>query len=99
MLDTNQINQVTAVAQDVKAQLQMNWTAIAFGAALAGREIRNFNLWCAGVAEFVIRHGGAGLILKKLFWNPGAEINAETQRREGAKAAPAVARTADAPRS
>ena len=70
MLDTNQINQAVAVAQEVKAQVQMNWTAIAFAAALAAREIRNLNHWCAGMAEFIIRHGGAGMILKKLLWNP-----------------------------
>ena len=73
MLDTNQINQAAAVVQDLKSQVQMNWTAIAFGTALAAREIRNFNTWCAGVAEFVIRHGGAGMIFKKLIWNPAAE--------------------------
>lgn len=75
MIDTNQVNQVAETAQAVHAQLTANWPAICAAAVIVARELRNFNLWVVGVAEFVIRHGGAGMILKKLLWNPDSDQN------------------------
>lgn len=70
MIDTNQIAQAGQVVAAVKAQVDYNWPAIAFAAALAAREIGKLNAWAFGVAEFVIRHGGIFSIVKKLMWNP-----------------------------
>lgn len=72
MIDTNTIQQVGDVVQAAKAQWAANGPALALGAALVAREIGRFNAWCVGVAEFVIRHGGLGMIAKKLLWNPAA---------------------------
>jgi hypothetical protein len=72
MLDTNQVQQVAAVAAEAKAQLTPWLPAIAIGAAWLGREIRNLNAWLFNAAEFVIQHGGIGMILAKLVWNPAA---------------------------
>jgi hypothetical protein len=75
MIDTNQISQAAQDAAAIHAQLSANWPAICAAAVIVARELRNFNLWIVGVAEFVIRHGGAALILKKLLWNPDADQN------------------------
>ena len=72
MIDTNQLAQAAQDVAVVKSQVSANWPAICAGAVIVARELRNFNLWVVGVAEFVIRHGGAALILKKLIWNPAA---------------------------
>ena len=70
MLDTNQINQVFVEGQQVKDQVQANWPTICAAAVIVARELRNFNLWCVGLAEFVIKHGGIAWLAWKLFWNP-----------------------------
>ncbi len=72
MMDTNQLNSAVATAQDLHAQLSANWPAICAAAVIVARELRNLNLWIVSVAEFVIRHGGAAMILRKLIWNPAA---------------------------
>ena len=71
MIDTNQVQQAADTVALAKASLAPYLLALAVGAAWAGREIRNFNLWLFNAAEFVIGHGGLGMILKKLIWNPG----------------------------
>ena len=70
MIDTNQINQVAQDAAAIHAQLSANWPAICGVAVIVARELRNFNLWVVGVAEFVIRHGGIAWLFWKLVWNP-----------------------------
>ena len=72
-MSTNDLNQVAAVAQDLHAQAVTNWPAICAFAALAGRELRNLNLWCQNVAEWVIRHGGIAYLICKLIWNRPAK--------------------------
>ncbi len=73
MLDTNLINSAGDVVTAAKAQWSVNGPALALAAALIARELRNFNLWVVGVAEFVIRHGGIGWLIWKLIWNPPAK--------------------------
>jgi hypothetical protein len=73
MLDTNQINQVIADGHQLTGAVQANWPAICAASVVVARELRNFNLWCLGVAEFVISHGGIGMLVKKLLWNPPAK--------------------------
>ena len=72
MMDTNQINSAFDTAQALHARMSANWPAICAAAVLVARELKNFNLWLAGAAGFVIRHGGAVMILRKLIWNPAA---------------------------
>jgi hypothetical protein len=69
-IDTNQIAQAAADAVAIKAQVQANWPAIAACAVVVARELGNFNTWCAGIAEWIIKHGGIGMLVKKLLWNP-----------------------------
>jgi hypothetical protein len=78
MLDTNQINQAVAVVQDVKNQVQMNWTAIAFAAALIGREVNNLDNWLMAKTEWIIDHGGIGVLIKKLLWNPNVAASRQS---------------------
>ena len=73
MLDTNQVNQAFAVAQDIHNQAQTNWPAICAFCVVAARELRSFNLWVVGVAEWTMGHGGFWLLVKKLWWNPPAK--------------------------
>ena len=66
-------NTVAQAAQDVaavKTQFSSYLPALAVAAAWAGREIRNVNLYIESVAAKIIEHGGIGMIIKKLFWNP-----------------------------
>lgn len=70
MIDTNQLAQVVNDAKTVHATLADNWPAICAVAVIAARELRNFNAWLAGLAGFVIQHGGIFMIVKKLIWNP-----------------------------
>jgi hypothetical protein len=72
-LDTNQIDHAVAIAQDIHSQVQTNWPAICAFAVVASRELRNFNLWCVSVAEWTMSHGGALMLLRKLFWNPAVK--------------------------
>lgn len=74
MIDTNQIAQAAQDAAAIKAQVALNWPAICAAAVIVARELRNFNLWCVGVAEFVIKHGGALMIARKLLWNPEPKL-------------------------
>lgn len=71
MLDTNQINQAAQDMVAVHTQLSPYLPALAVAAAWLGREIRNFNLWIFDLGEYLIAHGGLGLFMKKLIWNPG----------------------------
>ena len=71
MIDTNAINQASDVVRTAHEQLSANWPAICAAAVIVARELRNLNLWIVSVAEFVIKHGGAAMILRKLIWNPG----------------------------
>ena len=80
MMDTNQINSAVATAQDLHAQLSANWPAITAAAVIVARELRNFNVWVVGVAEFVIRHGGVVMIARKLIWNPSANSQLPTPK-------------------
>lgn len=73
MIDTNSINQFSENAQVVKTQVQANWPFICAAAVLIRTELKNFNAWCVGVAEFFMRHGGVVLVLKKVLWNPDAD--------------------------
>jgi hypothetical protein len=70
MIDTNQIQQIADTALAVKQQAVNWWPTLAPLAYIVGREVRAFNAWLFTVAEFVITHGGVGLIIKKLLWNP-----------------------------
>jgi hypothetical protein len=78
MLDTNQVQQVAAVAAEAKAQLTPWLPAIAVGAAWLGREIRNLNAWLFNAGEFVMQRGGVLMILVKLIWDPAAATNLPT---------------------
>ena len=71
MIDTNAINQASDVVRTAHEQLAANWPAICAVAVLVARELKAFNAWLAGAAGFVIKHGGAAMILRKLIWNPG----------------------------
>ncbi len=71
MIDTNQIAQAGELVTAVKAQVQVNWPAIAFGAALVARELGKLNAWLFAAAEFAISHGGLICMAVKIFWNPG----------------------------
>jgi len=73
MIDTNLINQTGEVVKAAHEQLSANWPAICAAAVLIARELKNFNAWLAGVAGFVIQHGGLGCLLWKLLWNPPAK--------------------------
>ena len=73
MIDTNQIALAGQAIQAVHAQVQTNWPAIVFAAALIGRELRNVNAWLWQLAEFVIHHGGLVMLGKKLLWNPATK--------------------------
>lgn len=73
MLDTNQINQVAQNVATVKEQLSPYLPALAVAAAWAGRELRNFNNYIFELGEYAIAHGGIGMLLKKLIWNPPAK--------------------------
>ena len=70
MIDTNAITQAAQDVAAVKSQLSPYLPALAVAAAWAGREIRNVNLYLENAAAKIIEHGGIGMILKKLFWNP-----------------------------
>jgi hypothetical protein len=70
MLDTNTVQQVAQVGQEVAGQVKANWPAISAGAFIIAREIGRFNAWLRNVAEFVISHGGIGWLIWKLIWNP-----------------------------
>jgi len=72
-MDTNQINSAFDTAQALHARMSANWPAICAVAVLVARELKAFNAWLAGAAGFVIQHGGAALILKKLIWNPASQ--------------------------
>ena len=76
MIDTNQINQAVAMAADVKAQVATNWPAICAGALWLRTELKN-------VSEYIISHGGLGMIIKKLLWNPGVPPVTTTGKEEG----------------
>ena len=79
MIDTNLINNAGDALQTAHAQLQLNWPAISAGAVIVARELANFNRWLAGVAEFVISHGGVAMIARKLIWNPNSPtLNSKT---------------------
>jgi hypothetical protein len=75
MPDTNQVAQAAATAVAIHEQVSANWPAICAASVIVARELRNFNAWCLGVAEFVIKHGGGLMIVKKLLWNPDADQN------------------------
>jgi hypothetical protein len=77
--DTNQVAQVAQTVAAVKTQLSPYFPALAVAAGWAGRELRNFNAWCFQAAEFVIGHGGIGMIVKKLIWNPAGNLATEAQ--------------------
>jgi hypothetical protein len=68
-MNTNDINQAVAVAQDIHSQVQTNWPAICAFAVVASRELRNFNVWLKTVAEWIISHGGIGRLAGKLIWS------------------------------
>lgn len=68
--DTNQVTQVAQTVAAVKTQLSPYLPALAVAAGWAGRELRNFNAWCFQAADYVIGHGGLGMIVKQLLWNP-----------------------------
>jgi len=70
MIDTNQLNQVLADGHQISGAVTANWPAICAASVIVARELRNFNLWCINIAEFVIKHGGIGMIVNKLLWNP-----------------------------
>ena len=70
MIDTNQVQQLAQVGAEIKTQVSPWLPALAVGAAWAGREVRNFNAWLINGAEYVIGHGGLGMIIRKLIWNP-----------------------------
>ena len=72
MINTNDIAQASQDVAVVKQQVTLAWPTICAVAVIVARELGRFNAWCVSVAEFVIRHGGIGLLLKKLFWNPAA---------------------------
>ncbi len=72
MLDTNAFNQATQDAAIVKQQVTLAWPTICAVSIIVARELSRFNAWAMKVAEFGIRHGGFGLLLKKLIWNPAA---------------------------
>ena len=69
-LDTNTISQAGETIGVVKAQISPYLPALAVGAAWAGREIRNVNLYLENVAAKIIAHGGIGMIVRKLWNNP-----------------------------
>jgi hypothetical protein len=73
MIDTNSILQFGDTVGAVKSQVSANWPAICAASVIVARELRNFNLWVASVAEFIIRHGGMAMIARKLIWNPAPE--------------------------
>lgn len=70
MIDSNTISQVNETALAAKAVAQQWWPTACAVAVIVARELRNFNQWVVSVAEFVMRHGGVGMIFKKLIWNP-----------------------------
>ena len=72
MIDTNAIVQTVQNVAVVKDQVTLAWPTICAVAVIVARELGRFNAWAAKVAEFAIRHGGVGLLLKKLLWNPAA---------------------------
>lgn len=74
MIDTNQIQQAAQVATEVKTQLSPWIPALGIAAAMLGREIRNLNAWLFSASEYVIAHGGALMIAKKLLWNPPSAL-------------------------
>ena len=63
MIDTNQIQQAVQDAAVIKSQVSANWPAICAGALWLRTELKNFS-------EYIIGHGGLGMIVKKLLWNP-----------------------------
>ncbi|HEV2691405.1 MAG TPA: hypothetical protein VG347_00765 [Verrucomicrobiae bacterium] len=65
--DTNQVAQALQAADMVRDHVQTNWPAICAGALWLRTEVKN-------VSEYVIGHGGLGMIVKKLFWNPAPTI-------------------------
>ena len=75
VIDTNTIASANETALAAKAVAQQWWPTACAVAVIVARELRNFNQWLVGVAEFVIRHGGAGMIFKKVIWNPDADQN------------------------
>ena len=75
-LDTNQVNQVAAVAVDVKTQVSANWPAICAAALWCRTELNNLNRWALAVAEYSIAHGGVIAFVQKFFWNPPAKVAA-----------------------
>ena len=70
MIDTNTISQANDTALAAKAVAQQWWPTLCAVAVIVARELRNFNVWLVSVADYVISHGGIGLIIKKLLWNP-----------------------------
>lgn len=83
MIDTNLIPQAAQDVATIKTQLSPYLPALAVAAAWAGREIRNVNLYVENVAAKIIAHGGLGMIVKKLLWNPGASPVAASGKEEG----------------
>jgi hypothetical protein len=62
-VNTNDPQQLLDHAIAIKQQVETNWPAICAAALWLRTEIRN-------VAEYIIGHGGIGMLLLKLFWNP-----------------------------
>ena len=63
MIDTNQIQQAAQDVAAVKNTVATNWPAICTTALWLRTELKN-------VSEYIIGHGGAAMIVKKLIWNP-----------------------------
>lgn len=80
-LDTNQIAQAGQALQAVHEQVQLNWPFVCAVAVIIARELKRVDEWLAAKAEWVIEHGGAARLLKKLIWNPPvppARVTGET---------------------
>ena len=91
MIDTNQVQQAAQVVAEAKSQFAPYVPALAVAAAWAGRELKNFNAWCAGVAQYVIAHGGIGWLIWKLLWNPPASNQSIKNTGGGGNATAAAA--------
>lgn len=63
MLDSNQVAQIGETAQAVKTQVTANWPFICAVALWLRTELKNFS-------EYVMGHGGFGMMAIKLLWNP-----------------------------
>ena len=70
MIDTNTIAAVNDTAQAAREVAQQWWPTLCAVAVIVARELRNFNAWLAGIVEWIIGHGGVGMIVRKLIWNP-----------------------------